>query len=303
MTTRRCILVYNKDREITTSAEAIKYIEEALRTLEYVVKSIPFDKEFIHLLEKDDIVFNYYTSTSFLQCLVPLVLEWLDVPFTGSTANTQFLAMDKEYTSIVLESYGIPVPSFSVAKDIDRISDIPPFPVIVKPALGGSSEGISDISIARNTRDLKVALEFLLSKGVRKILISSFIEGEELTVGLIGNDPPSVIGILKTCIDTTKILTSELKEVLDVCDERVVPYRGRFYDKVVDVALKSYKVLGCRGYARIDIRLSLEGIPYVIDVNPLPGLHPKYSYLPRMAEEYELGYKGLIKAIVDSAIR
>lgn len=298
---QRCILVYNKDRDTITSAGAVKHIEEALKTLNYKVESIPFNREFLSLLRKDDLVFNYYTSTGLLQCLVPLILEWIGIPFTGSTADTQFLAMDKEYTSLVLKSYGIPVPPFSVITDIDKIGDIPPFPVIVKPALGGSSEGISDISVAENYKELKLALESLSSNKFTKILVSSFIEGEELTVGIIGKNTPTVIGILKTCIDAKQILTSKLKEVLDAYDERVVIYSESSYSKVVNVALNSYRILRCRGYARIDLRLNLEGIPYVIDVNTLPGLHPRYSYLPRMAEEYGLGYTGLIKAIVDSA--
>lgn len=301
---KRCILVYNKDRKIITSIEAVNYIEEALKALGYEVVAIPFNKEFICLLGEEDLVFNYYTSTSLLQCLVPLILEWLNIPFTGSNANSQFLAIDKEYTSLVLRAYGIPVPSFSVVKSIYKIDSIPPFPVIVKPALGGSGEGISDISIVRNTREFRLALEFLFYKGFKKVLVSSFIEGEELTIGIIGDNPPYVIGILKTCIEADQILTEELKETLDAYDRRVVPYRGRFYDEVIEAALRSYVILGCRGYARIDIRLSSkDSTPYVLDVNLLPGLHPKYSYLPRMAEEYGLGYKGLIKTIVDSAVK
>lgn len=299
---RRCILVYNKDRDIITSAGAVKHIEEALKTLGYAVETIPFSREFPSLLKKGDLVFNYYTATGSLQCLVPLILEWMGILFTGSNAYTQFLAIDKEYTSLVLRSYGIPVPPFSVITDMDRIGDIPPFPVIVKPALGGSSEGISDISVAKNYKELKLALESLSFDKFEKILVSSFIEGEELTVGIIGNTTPTVIGVLKTCIDADQILTNKLKEVLDAYDERVIIYNKSSYSKVVDVALKSYRILGCRGYARIDLRFSLEGIPYVIDVNTLPGLHPRYSYLPRMAEECGLGYTGLIKAIIDCTI-
>jgi len=296
---QKCILVYNRYRDLITSSGTVYYIKEALESLDYDVKVILFDRDFINQISDVNIVFNYYTSANFFQCLVPLILEWLNIPYTGSRFITQVLAMDKEYTSILLKSYKIPVPAFSVVRDLKCLQDIPSFPLIVKPALGGSSEGITKESIAKDADGLRLAVESLFSKGFKKVMISSFIEGEEITVGIVGSNPPIVIGILKTCIEPDQILTSKLKEALKVYDERIVPYRGKAYERITKIALTTYDILGCRGCARIDIRLSLEGTPYVIDINTIPGLHPEYSYLPRMAEEFGLGYKGLIKAIMD----
>lgn len=298
---RRCVLVYNKDRNIITARESIDYIKSAIIDLGYTCKLIPFDRDFIYNIEREapDVVFNYYTGTCYSQVIVPSILEELGIRYTGSGPLTQAIAIDKEYTSVVLRFYEVPVPDFFTVKGGDVYFPLR-YPLIVKPALGGSSEGISSSAIVFNKVELDKRLEELFSEGFNKILVSSFIKGRELTVGVIGTEDPEVLGILETRMKPDEILTEKLKEELDVYDERVVVYSGRYLDYIKEVALKAYNVLNCKGYARIDIRLSEDGVPYMIDINALPGLHPRYSYLPRMAEVSNLGYKGLIEKIIEN---
>jgi len=301
---KKCILVYNQDRKVGTSIGAVDYIKEAINSLGYECKIVPFSKDFISVIDEEqpDIVFNYYTATGFSQCMVPYILDWLKILYTGSGPVTQVLAIDKEYTSIFLIYYNIPVPQFSIVRKGEEVNFTLPFPVIVKPACGGSSEGISKNSVVRAKEELNILLEDLFNQGFDKLLISSFIEGREFTVGIIGNRFPSVLGILETSIKPDEILTKELKDELEVYDKRVTSYTGPLYEKIKEVALLSYKVLGCKDYARIDIRLGRDDVPYVIDVNALPGLHPYYSYIPRITEDTGLGYRGLIERIIKENI-
>ena len=299
---KKCVLVYNKDRDVITAREPINYIKSAIIELGYSCRSIPFDEQFMLNIIREDphIVFNYYTATGRSQMVVPSILENMKVRYTGSDSLTQALAIDKEYTNIILKFYGIPVPQFHTAKKSDTFVCPPDFPLMVKPALGGSSEGISYSAIVCNRGEIDKTLEELFSKGYNKLLVSSFIKGKELTVGVMGSSFPQILGILETRIRPDEILTEEVKEELDAYDERVVTYSGSHYEHIKDVALKSYKAINCKGYARIDIRLGEDEIPYVIDINALPGLHPRYSYLSRMAEDAGLGYKGLIREIIEA---
>jgi len=297
----KCVLVYNKDRDIITAKESVNYIEDAIIRLGYTCSLVPFDKHFISNMieEKPDIVFNYYTATGSSQVLVPSILETMNIRYTGSDPITQAMAIDKEYTSIILQSYKVPTPQFFTMKKEETFIQSIPFPFIVKPALGGSSEGISCASIVYTEKDLDRVVDSLFSQDFDKLIASSFIKGKELTVGVIGSKCPRVIGLIETRIKPDEILTKEIKDELEVYDERVITYSGAHYEEIKNIALKSYKAINCKGYGRIDIRLSEDGIPYVIDINTLPGLHPRYSYLPRMAEDAKLGYIGLIKEIIE----
>ncbi len=299
---KKCVVVYNRYRDIITAKESIDYIRSAIVELGYSCSLVPFDDDFMSNIRREDpyVVFNYYTSTGYPQITVPSILEEMNVRYTGSDPLTQAIAIDKEYTGIILQFYGIPVPQSLVLKKGDRFVCSLRFPLIVKPALGGSSEGISGSAIVYTERELDNVLEELFSKGYDKLLVSSFIKGRELTVGVVGSKSPEILGILETEIRADEILTEELKEELDVYDRRITAYSGPCYEYIEDVILKSYKAINCKGYSRIDIRLGEDGVPYVIDVNALPGLHPRYSYLPRMAEDTGLGYTGLIREIIEN---
>ncbi len=299
---RKCVVAYNRDRNIITARESIDYIRSAMIELGYSCSLVPFDEDFMSNIrgEDPDVVFNYYTSTGYSQITVPSILEEMNVRYTGSNPLTQAIAIDKEYTGIIFQFYGIPVPQSLALKKGDNFICSLRFPLIVKPALGGSSEGISGSAIVYTEREFDNVLEELFSKGYDKLLVSSFIKGRELTVGIVGSKSPEILCILETEIRADEILTEELKKELDVYDRRITAYSGPCYEYIKDVVIKSYKAINCKGYARIDIRLSDNGVPYVIDVNALPGLHPCYSYLPRMAEDIGLGYTGLIREIIEN---
>ncbi|MGB9876028.1 MAG: D-alanine--D-alanine ligase family protein, partial [bacterium] len=208
-----------------------------------------------------------------------------------------FLALGKHIAKAIWKQNEIPTPPSFFPPD-PREGD---FPLIVKPAYGGSGEGISSSSIVRNFEELEQAIR----RGERfsPLLIEKFIPGKELTIGLLGN-PPHVLPPLEVSFDRlpkevarinsfeAKTTYSDLVEVKPAC----LPGEVRLL--VEEVAFRAFQALGLRDYARCDIRLDESGDPYVLEINSLPGLEPGYSDLPRAAEAASISYKELIARII-----
>jgi D-alanine-D-alanine ligase len=179
--------------------------------------------------------------------------------------------------------------------------------VIVKPAWEGSSKGIRGKSVVDRPDDLPAAVESLWQDHRQPVLVEEFIQGDELTVGVVGNDPPEVIGIMRvlpTRPTDRFIYSLEVKRDY----ERQVRYEcpaqlgAEATARVRDAALAAYRVLGCRDVSRVDFRLR-DGIPYFLEVNPLPGLNPHSGDLVILSGMVGWTYPRLIAAILDAAFR
>lgn len=244
-----------------------------------------------------DAIFNLYAATGREQALVASLLELSGIPFTGSTALGHFLALGKHIAKAIWKQNKIPTPPSFIPPDPQEED----FPLIVKPAYGGSGEGISSSSVVWNFQELEQAI----SQGKRfaPLLIEKFIPGIELTVGLLGN-PPQVLPPLEVSFDRlpkdvarinsfeAKTTYSDLVEVKPAC----LPVRVRLL--VEEVAFRAFQALELRDYARCDIRLDESGNPHVLEINSLPGLEPGYSDLPRAAQAASITYKELIARIM-----
>jgi D-alanine-D-alanine ligase len=149
-------------------------------------------------------------------------------------------------------------------------------------------------------------VEEMCSTYQQPMLVEEFIEGDELTVGIIGNAPPRIIGVMRVL---PKRQTERFVYGLEVKRdyERQVSYEcparltAKYYQAVEQAALNAYHALGCRDVARIDFRLR-DGVPYFLEVNPLPGLSPETSDLVIMARLAGWSYPQLITAILQAAL-
>ena len=138
-------------------------------------------------------------------------------------------------------------------------------------------------------------------------LVERFIAGDEVTVGIIGNSPSKVLGIMRVF---PKRNTPDFIYCLEVKRdwERLVDYEcpARFEQhilrKIEDVSLKIFQVLGCRDFARIDFKIDSDGKPYFLEINPLPGLNPISGDLPIMAGRMGWTYEELVSTIVKTAL-
>ncbi|MCR4433838.1 MAG: ATP-grasp domain-containing protein [Caldiserica bacterium] len=274
-------------------------VEEALNELGFEVFRLYFTPpDFSPLINSScDVIFNLYAATGREQALVAGLLELSGVPFTGSTALGHFLALGKHIAKAIWKQNEIPTPSSFFPPD-PREGD---FPLIVKPAYGGSGEGISSSSIVRNLEELEQAIR--RGENRSPLLIEKFIPGKELTIGLLGN-PPHVLPPLEVSFDrlpkeVARINSFEAKTTYsDLVEVKPACLPGKVRLSVEEVAFRAFQALGLRDYARCDIRLDESGNPYVLEINSLPGLEPGYSDLPRAAEAASISYKELIARII-----
>jgi D-alanine-D-alanine ligase len=323
-------------QEELDSPETIEAIAAVLRDRGHHVVKLGDGRELIEQLLADppEGVFNIAEGEGVGRCRearVPAVLEMLSIPYTGSDPLTLAVTLDKDCAKRLVASADVAVPRgtvllprrngepatpFSVkdavagvwakvASDVGLGGTACCFPVIVKPAWEGSSKGIRQCCVVDQSGDLFEVVEKVTGDHRQPALVEEFIEGEEVTVGVIGNDPPRVIGIMRVLSkEPTQRFIYSLEVKRDYQRRVVYECPPRLPDSVLatvrQAALASYRVLGCRDVARIDFRLR-DGRPYFLEANPLPGVHPETSDLVILARQSGWSYSELIGTIFESA--
>ncbi|MHB1425535.1 MAG: D-alanine--D-alanine ligase family protein [Gemmataceae bacterium] len=297
------------------SPVTIDAIAAALQGLGHAVERLGDGRELLERLLHDppDFVFNIAEGRGIGRCRearVPAVLEMLGIPYTGSDPLTLSVTLDKDCARKLIQTTRVKVPQGSVWQPDEPVEDIRthrslPYTSIVKPAWEGSSKGIRGKCVVDTPEELAEAVENHRRAYRQPVLVEEYIEGEELTVGIVGNSPPKVIGVMRV-LPTRKeerfIYSLEVKRdwrerVRYECPAKLPP---RLLRSVEDAALVVYRELGCRDVARIDFRLK-EGVPYFLEVNPLPGLNPESSDLVILARLAGWSYEQLIASIMQAA--
>jgi len=224
------------------------------------------------------------------------ILEWLGIPYTGSGVLASALAMDKVRTKRLWSAEGLPTPPYEVLggdTDLKAVAKRLGVPLMVKPAAEGSSVGMSKV---RAAADLKKA--YALAVNYDPVVIAEkFIEGVELTVGILGEQ---VLPIIK--LETPRdFYDYEAKYVAD--DTRYLIPSGlaaRKESEVQALCLKAYRSLGCRGWGRVDLMLNRQGRPYLLEVNTSPGM-TDHSLVPMAARAVGMSYPELCRRILEAA--
>jgi D-alanine-D-alanine ligase len=301
------------------SAETVNAIVSALQTKGHAVEAI--DVEYPNLFSyfrknRVDMVFNIAEGKAgrFRESEVPAILDYLNIPYTGSNTFSLALALNKALTKKILQAENIPTPRFQVfVKGNEGLDENLKFPLIVKPNCEGSAKGIN-ISNVVDTRDcLFEKIKETLNSYKQEVLVEEFIEGKELTVGILENGKTTILPVLEidfsSCKDSGEYFYSwRMKEYQGNAELGTTPtfYCPARLDKhteayVKEIALKTHHAVGCFDISRTDIRLSEDGTPYVLEINPLPGLDPRESNFPIMAYAAGMSYEDLIEAILMSA--
>jgi D-alanine-D-alanine ligase len=266
------------------------------------------------LAEPPDFVFNIAEGLGISrsrEARVPAVLEMLGIPYSGSDPLTLAATLDKDCARRLVQSHGGIVPRgqvFDPATDLAAVRALGRLSctAIVKPAWEGSSKGIRGKCVVDTPEELARALVERRDQQ-QPLLVEEFIAGEELTVGIVGNSPPQVIGVLRVVplqreerfVYSLEVKRDYGRRVRYECPPRIAAAE---LNAVREAALLAYRALGCRDVARIDYRVR-DGVPYFLEANPLPGLNPETSDLVILARLSGLPHPDLIRAILQAALK
>jgi D-alanine-D-alanine ligase len=281
----------------------VEHICDALSCLGHDVLRLPAGPGFVDAVrqERPDIVFNIAEGEGgrCREAHVPAVLEMLSVPYVGSDPLTLCVTLDKPVAKRLVAQGGFATPAFRTFRSVAEVEPLPfPFPVIVKPAFEGAA-GLDDV---------REQVRFVTETYGQEALVEEFVPGAEVTVGVLGNDPPRLAGMME--ISPKTVAPSDFVYSLEVKRdwENQVVYRvppalpATVLSMIEQCALGVYRLLGCRDFARIDFRIDGDGTPQFIECNPLPGLSPGYGDLPILAERMGTPYLSLVGGILSDAL-
>jgi D-alanine-D-alanine ligase len=298
------------------SPVTIEAIAQTLRKLGHEVEKLGDGRELLQRLLADppDLVFNTAEGQGIgrsRESRVPAVLEMLGIPYTGSDPLTLAVTLDKDCARRLVASAGIAVPPGVVVQAGENaLAAVKkaqvPFPVIVKPAWEGSSKGIRGKSLVDRPEELAGVVAWLQRDHRQPVLIEEYIEGDELTVGMLGNAPPRVLGVMRVLpnqpngrfVYSLEVKRDYLQRVRYECPP---PYPAARLQTIEEAAFTAFRMLGCRDVSRLDFRLR-DGVPYFLEVNPLPGLNPESSDLMIMARLVGWQPERVIETIFQSAV-
>jgi D-alanine-D-alanine ligase len=299
------------------SPETVEAIAAALETSGHSVVKLGGGREFIAGILQNNIDFVFNISEGLgnqrsREAQVPAILEMLDIPYSGSDPQCLAICLDKPLTKRLVAAAGIRTPRWQLVMDYKQLKEISldgfPMPAFAKPAYEGSSKGIRHGSRVKTTAQITEIAAELLEHYKQPVMIEEFIAGDEVTVSMLGNSPAKVLGIMRVIAkkrSTYFIYSLEVKREWEqlVDYECPAPLKANILDEIASSSLEVFKILGCHDFARLDFKLSPEGVPYFLEINPLAGLNPKSSDLPIMARKLGWTYQALISAILNAALQ
>jgi len=226
---------------------------------------------------------------------IQAVLDGMGVPYTGSGVLASALAMNKLFAKKIFRSSGIPTPEWQEISKYELPQVRIPFPVVVKPSAEGSAIGVS---IVERKEELIPAFRRAF-KYNDKIIVEKYIEGIELSVGILGEKALGVIELRPK----RKFYDYKAKYVTGMCEHIVpAPLPQRDYKRVQEIALDAHRALGCSGYSRVDLRMDNKKRIYVLEVNTIPGML-RLSLFPESARAEGIDFVELLKRMVMLAMR
>ncbi len=260
-----------------------------------------------------DLVFNLcegFWGNSRREMHVAALFELLGLTFTGAPPLSLGLTQDKVRTKDLLVSHKLPTPRYQVVRPGEQwphTCDLV-YPLIVKPQFEDASHGISDASIVEKERELRKQIKYVHTTYKQGALVEEFIDGREINAALIGKSPWEVLPLseIRFHPDLARPIVSYEGKWLEKSlgyksTKPICPTKLSKHDEIMiqGVAVRACKILDCRDYARVDIRLR-DGIPYILEINANPDISPDAG-LARSAKVAGMNYPQLIGRILDLA--
>jgi len=317
------------------SEKTINALLAAIRTGGHTCEFLEGDITIVDTVRKfkPDICFNICESHfgDAREAQVPAILEKLQIPYTGSKVLCLALGLDKPMTKRVLAYHDLPTPDFQAFERVDEpLDEKMKFPLFVKPSREGTGMGVSAKSIVKNEAELREQIRLINERYKQPALVETFIEGREVTVGMVGNlvgpvarrlphneDLPRIQAGLRffppmevdltPYLETDAVYANRLKVALAdqlnyICP---APLDDEMVDELNWLAAAVFRVTGALDVARVDFRLNVheDWKPYILEINPLPGLSPGISDIVIEAAAEGVDHPTLVNMILETALR
>ena len=301
--------------------DEVRAVCAALAESGYPVVTVPLHpplkeaEERLKTLQSIDLIFNLFEGFDGrpeTEGELARILEELKIPFTGCSSSALKLSLDKVRTRGLLAASGIPTPGQQILTPPTISSFHLGFPCIVKPLAEDASHGLSEESVVHDFASLENQVQKISHHFGGKALVEEFIDGREFNVIVTGNSRltvPAISEIVYTLPpDKPRILTFEAK-----WEENSLYYKNtkatcpaqislNEREKISGIARKTFKLTGCRGYARVDFRQDSEGNFKVLEVNPNPDISPD-SGAARQVTAAGMTYSRFIEKIIRLALK
>lgn len=299
-------LPWNPDQnvpDVGTVAEEMAALVQGVRRCGYNVQVVNIEDDLDRIISavrlyRPDAIMNlveYFNDDASLEAHVAGLFELLDVPYTGNRPQALGTCQNKHRTKILLEAAGVPTARHRLVERLPLAPDHGlTFPVIVKPVLEDASGGIEVESVVRDHAALEERILRVLQDYQMPALIEEYIHGREIHASILGNDPPVVLPLFEMEFDEPETHGTDV-EATPGWQPRIISYRAKwdphspeFYSmdsicparnlapstqaRIRRIAVAAFRAVGCRDYARIDMRLAEDGSVYVLEVNPNPDL-------------------------------
>ena len=305
---------------VATVREEIEAVVNGLAQEGYAARSVNVQED-LGILEdalrsRPDAVFNlveFFHDRPGMESAVAALYELYQIPYTGAGPFALTLCGRKGYTKQVLLANGVPTPRFRLLSRpaLPRRHRLR-YPLIVKPAREDASAGIGKESVVRDYGSLMTQVASLFTRFSPPILVEEYIEGRELHVSILGNDPPVVLPIIEFDFsdlppDHPRIISYEakwdpLKEVYhrvhSICP---APLSSRLRRRIEELSIQAFRITGCRDYARLDLRLDAGNHASILEVNPNPDLTEGVSFM-ESAEKSGRTFSETLATIVEFAL-
>lgn len=258
-----------------------------------------------------DLVFNLFEGFGdkpASEYYIAGLLEWLKVPYTGCPLESMVLGRDKVRTKYLLKGAGLPTAEFQVVSSVDVLHVPASWPLIVKPAGTDASIGIHQDSVVSTIQALRNKVEQILKDYGAPVLVEKYLPGTEFNVGVIDNQGLMALPVAEMVYTPQPgvdwpIVSYESKWDIGSADDLAMQPRcpaqipSALAEQLQSLALQAFQLVGCRDYARVDLRLDDNQQPYIMEVNPNPDLG-ETAGLARMIRASGTTYEKLIVQLV-----
>jgi D-alanine-D-alanine ligase len=307
------------ERGVIACAHAIA---DALIENGYQVAKLPFQEDVELALERyppsNWVIFNLGEGLSgrlFEEARIAWALEAMGYTFTGSSGNAHARCLNKAHAKQILAAHNVQTPPGFLFRHPDEVLDEEGsllFPLIVKPVAEGGSIGLDADAVVHTISALSERVDYITSCYRQAALAETFIVGREFNIALWG-EPPQVLPLAEIDFSTFSDPLERIVSFAAKWEENSYEYQNtpvicpaqvssRLDQRIVQTAKSAWTAMGCRGYARVDMRVSHEEIPYVVEVNCNPDLSPDAGFY-RAARTAGFSYMEMTTRILEIARR